>query len=131
MGNNISTSKIRSDFVLKSKNFNTLLDILADAYYVSLYYSELLLQDSLPISLEHYKNYSKLTDVYFSKTKDQKIEDIDMSYHDFYTQLTCLNYMYEATVNNDDMRRNIISQVFDKSYKIQKHLVQDIYNYYH
>jgi len=129
MGNNTSTQKITNDFVCNAENFKSLLEILADAHDVSLYYAELLLQDSLPIALQYYKNYSKLSEVYFNRTRKQKLQDIDMSYHDFYNQLAYLNYMYEAPVNNTAMRRNMILQIFDKSYKIQKLLIQDIYGY--
>jgi hypothetical protein len=125
MGN--SSSQNANNLICKSDDFKSLLEILVDAHEVSLYYAELLLQDSLPIALQHYKNYSKVTEAYFNTTRQVKLEDIDMSYHDFYNQLAYLNYMYEAPVNNGSMRRNMILQVFDKSYKIQKHLIQEIY----
>lgn len=129
MGNKVSTEQSPSDLICNAENFKTLLEILVDAHDVSLHYAELLLQDSLPVALQYYKNYSKVTEAYFNRTRKQKLQDIDMSYHDFYNQLAYLNYMYEAPVNNAAMRRNIILQVFDKSYKIQKHLIQDIYNH--
>ena len=108
--------------------FVSILNVISDAHEVTLYYGELLLQDSLPVVLSQYVNYNKDTEVYFNKTRKEKIEDIDMSYHDFYNQLAYLNYLYERPINNGDMRRKIILQVFDKSYKIQKHLIQDLYN---
>jgi hypothetical protein len=128
MGNGMSVEQVSDKVICNANNFETLLQILADAHDVSLYYVELLLQDSLPVALQFYKNYSKVTEMFFNRTRKEKLQDIDMSYHDFYNQLAYLNYMYEAPTNNAAIRRNIILQVFDKSYKIQKHLIQDIYS---
>ena len=107
--------------------FTLLLRVMSDAHDVSQYYAELLLQDSLPIALNYYKNYSKETEAYFNMTRKIKREGIDMSYHDFYNQLAFLNYMYEAPTNNAAMRRSMIVNVFDKSYKIQKMLIEELY----
>ena len=124
MGN--SASKV--DQLMCSREYFTLiLRVLSDAHDVSQYYAELLLQDSLPIALNYYKNYSKETEAYFNMTRKIKREGIDMSYHDFYNQLAFLNYMYEAPTNNAAMRRSMILNVFDKSYKIQKMLVEELY----
>ena len=113
--------------VCSSGYFTLLLRVMSDAHDVSQYYAELLLQDSLPIALNYYKNYSKETEAYFNMTRKIKREGIDMSYHDFYNQLEFLNYMYEAPTNNAAMRRSMILNVFDKSYKIQKMLIEELY----
>lgn len=125
MGNSVSSEQVSSELICNSKNFKMLLDILDDANDVSLYYAELLLEDKLPIKLE-YKNYSKQSKIFFNKTKSEKLEDIDMSYNDFYNQLSYLNYMYDDSINDETTRRNMIMQVFDKSYKIQKHLIKEL-----
>ena len=97
MGN--SASKVNQ--LMCSKDYFILtLTVLSDAHDVSQYYAELLLQDSLPIALNYYKNYSKETEAYFNITRKIKKQGIDMSYHDFYNQLAFLNYMYEAPTNN-------------------------------
>jgi hypothetical protein len=126
MGN--SASKQTIDQLMCSREYFTLiLRVLSDAHDVSQYYAELLLQDSLPIALNYYKNYSKETEGYFNMTRKIKREGIDMSYHDFYNQLAFLNYMYEAPTNNAAMRRSMILNVFNKSYIIQKMLVEELY----
>lgn len=115
-------------FVCSKDNFLLLLRVLKDAHDVSLFYSELLLQDSLPVALQFYKNYTKETEVFFNRTRKIKRQEIDMSFHDFYNQLAYLNYMYEQSINNAAMRRKMLLQVFNKSYIIQRLLIQDLYN---
>ena len=123
-------SKAQVDGVICNKEtFLLLIEVIADAEKVSSYYAELLLQEEpLPLALNYYENYSKTTERFFNKTRKQKIESINMSYHDFYNQLAYLNYLYEQPSNNGVIRRKILLQVFDKSYKIQKNLIQDLYN---
>jgi hypothetical protein len=116
------------NFICTKDNFLLVLRVLRDAHDVSLYYSELLLQDSLPIALQYYKNYTKETEMFFNKTRKIKRNEIDMSFHDFYNQLAYLNYMYEQTINNASMRRNMLLSVFNKSYIIQRLLIEDLYN---
>lgn len=116
------------NLVCNSENFLLMLRVLRDAHDVSLFYAELLLQDSLPVALQFYKNYNKETEMFFNRTRKVKREEIDMSFHDFYNQLAYLNYMYEQSINNAAMRRNMLLQVFNKSYIIQRLLIQDLYN---
>lgn len=115
-------------FICSKDNFLLMLRVLRDAHDVSLYYAELLLQDSLPVALQYYKNYSKETELFFNMSRKIKREEIDMSFHDFYNQLAFLNYTYEQPINNANMRRNLILLVFNKSYIIQRLLIQDLYN---
>lgn len=117
-----------NDFICSKDNFLLMLRVLRDAHDVSLYYAELLLQDSLPIALQFYKNYNKETEMFFNLSRKVKRPEIDMSFHDFYNQLAYLNYMYEQSINNAAMRRSIILNVFNKSYIIQRLLIQDLYN---
>jgi len=125
MGN--STSQVNGVICNKEK-FLMLITVISDAEKVASYYAELLLQDEpLPLSLNYYENYSKTTEQFFNKSRKEKIGSIDMSYHDFYNQLAYLNYLYERPVNNDVLRRKIILQVFDRAFKVQKHLVSDLY----
>lgn len=125
MGN--SRSQV-DQIVCNKENFSLLIMVISDAEKVASYYAELLLQDSLlPLALNYYENYNKTTEEFFNKTRTQKIESIDMSYHDFYNQLAYLNYLYERPINNDVLRRKIILQVFDRAFKVQKHLVADLY----
>lgn len=124
MGN--SASKV-NQLMCSKEYFILTLKVLSDAHDVSQYYAELLLQDSLPIALNYYKNYSKETEAYFNITRKIKKQGIDMSYHDFYNQLAFLNYMYEAPTNNAAIRRSMILNIFDKSYKIQKMLIEELY----
>lgn len=127
MGNITSTPDINS-VICNKKNFLMLTEVISDAEKVASFYVELLLQDEpLPLSLNYYQNYNKTTEQFFNKTRMNKISSIDMSYHDFYNQLAYLNYLYERPVNNDVLRRKIILQVFDRAFKIQKHLVSDLY----
>jgi hypothetical protein len=115
--------------VLCSKNnIQLILRVLRDAHDVSYFYAELLLQDTLPIALQYYKNYSKETELFFNMSRKIKREGIDMSFHDFYNQLAFLNYTYEQPINNANMRRNILLSVFNKSYIIQRLLIEDLYH---
>lgn len=129
MGNIFSKPQADIDRFFCSKNeFALRLRILRDAHDVSIYYAELLLQDSLPAALQLYKNYNKETELFFNQTRKIKREEIDMSFYDFYNQLAFLNYTYEQTINNDNIRRKMILDVFNKSYIIQKLLIADLYN---
>jgi hypothetical protein len=114
--------------VCSKNNIQLMLRVLRDAHDVSSFYAELLLQDSLPIALQYYKNYSKETEIFFNMTRRVKRQEIDMSFHDFYNQLAFLNYTYEQPINNANMRRNILLSVFNKSYIIQRLLIEDLYN---
>lgn len=128
MGNSSSKSEI-DGVICNKENFLLLIEVIADAEKVSSYYSELLLQDEpLPLSLNYYQNYTKLSEQFFNKTRKEKIESIDMSYHDFYNQLAYLNYLYERPVNNNVLRKKILLEVFNKSFNVQKHLIIDLYN---
>ena len=128
MGN--SSSNLQVDHIVCNKqNFLLLTEVISDAEKVASYYAELLLQEEpLPLVLNYYENYNKITERFFNKTRKEKIGSIDMSYHDFYNQLAYLNYLYERPINNDNLRRKILLQVFDRAFKIQKHLVADLYN---
>lgn len=121
-----ATSKIHQ-FKCSQSEFKKLLTIIHDAHDVSLYYAELLLNESLPLALQMYKNYTKETELYFNESRYNKLDDIDMSYHDFYNQLAYLNYLYESPTNNSAIRRKILLEIFDRSYKIQKHLINELY----
>jgi hypothetical protein len=127
MGN--SSSDLQVDQVVCNKeNFLMLITVISDAEKVASYYAELLLQDSpLPLALNYYENYTKTTEQFFNKSRKEKIVSIDMSYHDFYNQLAYLNYLYERPINNDELRRKILLQVFDRAFKVQKNLVADLY----
>jgi len=128
---NIFSKPQREDidkFLCSKNEFSLRLRVLRDAHEVSLYYAELLLQDSLPAALQLYKNYNKETELFFNQTRKIKREEINMSFYDFYNQLAFLNYTYEQTINNDNIRRNMILDVFNKSYIIQRLLIQDLYN---
>ena len=128
MGNSSSKSEI-DGVICNKENFLLLIEVIADAEKVSSYYAELLLQEEpLPLGLNYYQNYTKLTEQFFNKTRKEKIESIDMSYHDFYNQLAYLNYLYERPVNNNVLRRKILLEVFNKSFNVQKHLIMDLYN---
>jgi hypothetical protein len=127
MGN--SSSSQVDHIVCNKENFLLLIEVIADAEKVASYYAELLLQEEpLPLALNYYENYTKTTEQFFNKSRKEKIGSIDMSYHDFYNQLAYLNYLYERPVNNDELRRKILLQVFDRAFKIQKHLVADLYS---
>lgn len=115
-------------YTCNKQSFNLLLRILSDAQRVSFYYSELLFQDSLPISLSEYKNYRKESEEYFNLTRLQKVPELDMSYHDFYIQLLYLKTQYEKPNNNDRIRRSIILKVFEHAFIVQRSLVIDLYN---
>lgn len=129
MGNVLSKPELPPNEVVCSKNdIQLILRVLRDAHDVSLFYAELLLQDTLPIALQYYKNYSKETEMFFNTTRRIKRPDIDMSFHDFYNQLAFLNYTYEQPINNANMRRSILLSVFNKSYIIQRLLIEDLYN---
>jgi hypothetical protein len=123
-------SKAQVDGVICNKEtFLLLIEVIADAEKVSSYYAELLLQEEpLPLALNYYENYSKTTERFFNKTRKQKIESINMSYHDFYNQLAYLNYLYERPINNNELRRKILLEIFSRAFTVQKHLISDIYN---
>lgn len=118
---------MQNEFVCSKDNFLLMLRVLRDAHDISLFYAELLLQDSLPVALQFYKNYSKETELFFNMSRKIKRAEIDMSFHDFYNQLAYLNYMYEQPINNAAMRRNMLLLVFHKSYIIQRLLIEDLY----
>jgi hypothetical protein len=126
MGN--STSSQVDHIICNKENFLMLITVISDAEKVASYYAELLLQeDPLPLALNYYENYTKTTEQFFNKSRKEKIGSIDMSYHDFYNQLAYLNYLYERPINNNELRRKIILQVFERAFKVQKHLVADLY----
>lgn len=110
-------------------NFNKLLNILSDANNVSEYYALLLIQDALPVALNNYKNYSIESEKYFNIKRKLKWRDLNMSYHDFYNELAFLNTTYEEPANNGAIRRNILLTIFEKSYKVQRHLIEDLHEY--
>lgn len=129
MGNSSSSSSQVNQIVCNKENFLMLITVIADAEKVASYYAELLLQeDPLPLALNYYENYNKTTEQFFNRTRQQKIESIDMSYHDFYNQLAYLNYLYERPINNNELRKKILLQVFDRAFKVQKHLIADLYS---
>lgn len=110
-------------------NFNKLLTVLDDSNKICEYYARLLIQDRLPVILDNYMNYSKSSEEYFNIKRKLKLEDLNMSYHDFYNELAFLNTTYEELDNNNIRRRNILLTVFDKSYKVQRHLIEDLRKY--
>jgi len=123
-----STSDVNG-IICNKENFQLMISVIADANKVTSYYADLLLQDyPLPLALNYYENYNKQTEQFFNKTRREKIGSLNMSYHDFYNQLAYLNYTYEQPINNNELRKKIILQIFDRSYKVQKHLIADLYD---
>jgi hypothetical protein len=109
------------------ESFNQKLDIIRDAHEVSQYYASLILMDKLPITLDYYKNYSQTTENYFNPVRKVILADLDSSYYQFYQSLESLREYYEQTDNTENDRRKIISDIFNKSYIVQKYIIEDLW----
>ena len=126
---NLESKQLVNTVICSKESFLMLIEVIADAEKVSSYYAELLLQEEpLPLALNYYENYSKTTEKFFNTTRENKIQSIDMSYHDFYNQLSYLNYLYERPINNNQLRRKILLEIYFRAFNVQKNLISDIYN---
>lgn len=108
--------------------FNKQLDIIRDAHNVTQFYANLLSEETLPIKLSEYKNYTEETEEYFNPTRKITLPDLESSYYIFYQYLTkTLQNIYEASNNNDQKRREIITNVFNKTFIVQKYIIEDLW----
>lgn len=114
--------------VCSTDNILLMLRVLRDAHDVTVFYAELLLAESLPVSLEYYKNYNKETEEFFNKTRKIKRPEIDMSFYKFYTQLANFKKIYELSENTALIRKSMLVDIFTTSYLIQSLLIQDLYD---
>lgn len=109
-------------------NFNKLLDITRDAHNVTQFYANILIQETLPLKLDEYKNYTDESEEYFNPTRKTNLPDLESSYYAFFQFLNrTLQEEYEASNNNDQKRRDIITKVFNKAFIVQKYLIEDIW----
>lgn len=110
------------------QKFNKLLDITRDAHNVTQFYANLLIQETLPLKLDEYRNYTDETEEYFNPTRKTTLPDLEASYYGFFQHLDkTLKEEYEASNNNDQRRREVINSVFNKAFIVQKYLIEDIW----
>lgn len=129
MGGTMSTIISKDAYICRynKESFNKKLDIIRDAHEVSQYYASILLIYKLPIKLEHYKNYSEATKKYFNSVRKHKLDDLYTSYYEFYIFLQSLQELYENTYNNENDRLEIITDVFNRCYTVQKYIIKDLW----
>jgi hypothetical protein len=150
MGNRISSEKQPS---CSSQQLNTVLNVLENTQNISNYYATLLTNQPLPIVLDEYRNFNNISEEYFNKTRNEKKSDITseyvllskkqkeqkedspilikhiqtLSYYDFYNYLSKFKIYYENTSVTAEIRQQMILEVFNNSYKIQKHLIDELW----
>jgi hypothetical protein len=107
--------------------FNTLLDVLRDAHEISQYYASIVLQEKMQPKLEEYPTYSDATEDYFNRTRKDAKPDLNMSYYQFFNFLNTLQSRYENPDTTENDRREMINDIFNKSYLIQKLLIEDLW----
>lgn len=109
-------------------SFDEKLDVIRNAHEVSQFYANLLLQSTLPIKLDEYKNYSDHTEEYFNPTRKQILPDLGMSYYKFYQYLNSIKSQYEKTDMTESSRRDMLIDIFNKCYIVQKYIIEDLWD---
>lgn len=108
--------------------FNKQLDIIRDAHNVTQFYADLSTQGTLPIKLEQYMNYTDETEEYFNPNRKVVLPDLESSYYALYQYLDkTLKDEYEDSNNNDNKRRQVITNVFNKVFIVQKYIIEDLW----
>jgi len=109
--------------------FNHQLDYIRDANTVCQFYAKLLLTEGeLPVKLDKYLNYSSATEEYFNGTRKEVKSTIGMSYYQFYQSLEKLKYEYESPSMTQNKRRQMLVDIFNKSYGVQQSLIEDLWS---
>lgn len=114
--------------ICSTDNILLMLRVIRDAHDVTVFYAEVLLDETVPVSLESYKNYNKETEIFFNKTRKIKRPEIEMSFYKFYNQLANFKKIYEQPENTALIRKSMLINVFTTSHLIQSLLIQDLYN---
>lgn len=125
MGNSVPADAYICKY--NKESFNEKLDIIRDAHSVSQYYAALLLVQKVPITLDFYKNYSEKTEDYFNTTRKNTLDDLGSSYYEFYQYLQTLKSVYEQGDNTETSKREILTNVFNKCYIVQKYIIEDLW----
>jgi len=108
--------------------FNKQLDIIRDAHNVTQFYANVLVQETLPLKLDEYRNYTDETEEYFNPTRKTVLPDLGTSYYSFFQYIEkTLKDEYEDSNNKENQRRDVITNVFNKAYIVQKYLIEDIW----
>jgi hypothetical protein len=79
------------------------------------------------MKLDEYKTYNMASEDYFNTTRKNEIPDLGQSYYTFYNYLLTFQKIYEATDIKGDERTKLLTDVFNKSYIVQKNLIEDIW----
>jgi hypothetical protein len=127
------------------QSFHTKLNVIRDAHAVATFYSDLLLhQNTLPLTLPEYKHYELVeSEEYFNGLRNSKVLDlkkplskndkgkgeVQLSYYEFYNYLkdTFKGVYTDSNIKEDD-RRDLVTQVFESAYVVQKALIEDLWN---
>lgn len=115
-------------------DFNKKIDVLRDAHALMQYYTELLLNEKMPINLPEYKNYNDISEEYFNTRRKEEMGDLQAinpkvrNYYDFFNALSNLQAEYERNDITENERRNKIRNIFNISYIVLKLLVEDLWN---
>ena len=127
MGNTTSTPPEALTCTYNKREFKQLLVIIEDARNVSEFYGALILKEKLPIILQEYLNYNDYSEEFFNKTRKEVKENLGMSYYQFFNYLTSLKSLYERSDINEHDRKELIIDVFNKAFVVQKRLIEDLY----
>ena len=130
MGGTTSVAeKVATSCVYEKEDFNEKLDIIRDANKVCQFYACLLLSDKpMPNVLSKYVNFSGKSEEYFIVHRKEVKESIGSSYYDFYQKLGQLQSTYEGPFTNQNDRRTLIADIFNKCYNVQQSLIEDLWH---
>ena len=113
----------KADFMKK-------VDIIKDAYEIMIFYGSFLTEPKMPMTLPEYKQYSDVTEEYFSSLRRNEMSDLGnvTTYYQFYKVLDNLQKDYERTDATENERRQKISDVYQTSHAILKLLIEELWN---
>jgi hypothetical protein len=108
--------------------FNKQLDIIRDAHNVTQFYANILTQETLPLKLDEYRNYTDETEEYFNPTRKVILPDLGTSYYALFQYIEkTLKDEFESSNNKENQRRDVITNVFNKAFIVQKYIIEDLW----
>ena len=133
MGGSTSTLASAESCVMNKKTFNEKIDIIRDAHSLMQYYGSLLLAVRMPIKLDEYRQYSRVSEDYFNTRRKDTISDLQAinpafnNYYDFYKALGVLQIEYERNDITEADRKKKLESVFNASYVVLKLLIEELW----
>lgn len=128
MGSSQSTPQAAQICQYNKYRFNKQLDIIRDAHNVTQFYASLLTQETLPLKLDEYKNYTDETEEYFNPTRKIVLPDLGTSYYALFQYIEkTLKDEYEDSNNKESKRRDVLTNVFNKCFIVQKYIIEDLW----